>query len=228
MVGQVAAVNAHRLHRDALGRQPMRQRYQLPGGCLGVVGVDQQRDRLRVRAGKVLKGLGLARMYLNEGVGHGAKQRDAPVQAGQHGGGAVKAGQVAGPRRQQAGLGAMGTAQPEIHQLQHRCHQPGARRLRCHQRLVLQQVDDAGLHQLRLRQGRHHAQHRFIGKKHRALGQGVHRALEAQQAQRLDEAAMEAPGARQPGQLGLAQAGAFQKIQHLLQPGRHQELALLG
>ncbi len=53
--GEIAAVDAHGAHRDAVGLELRRQRDHLAGRRLGVVGVDQQGQVLAPRAGEVLE-----------------------------------------------------------------------------------------------------------------------------------------------------------------------------
>ena len=156
---------------------------------------------------------------------HGAEQRDAPTHAGQHVGGAAEAGEVAGARRQQPGLGAVGAAQAEIHQQFARRRQPHARRLGGDQGLELQQVDEARLDQLRLRQRRDDAQDRLVGKNTVPSGMACTSPVKRRSGSESTKRLVKAPAAGQPVQLLGGEAQVFEKIQHLFQPRRHQEIA---
>src|SRR5882757_1228223 len=85
----------------------------------------------------------------------------------------------------EAGLGAVRGAQAKIGQHLVRRRQHHARRLGRDQRLEVQDVDQARLDQLRLRQRRGDAQQRFIGKADAALGDGVHVAGKAKRREIL-------------------------------------------
>ena len=74
----------------------------LSGTRFGIVGVDQQRRVVGMRAGEVEKRVGLAFMRLNEGMRHGSESRDAVAPAGEHRRAAGEAGEVGGARREQA------------------------------------------------------------------------------------------------------------------------------
>ena len=152
VVGKVSAVDPHALNVDTVARQLVGQRDQAAGRRLGIEGVDQHRCRPGMGTGEILERVGFAVMGLHKSMGHGAKQRNTPFQAGQHSRAAVQTGEVAGARRQQTGLSAVGAAQPEVDQQFVWRGQPQPCRLGRHHRLELQQIDDACLDQLRLGQ----------------------------------------------------------------------------
>ena len=162
---------------------------------------------------------------LDEGVGHGARQGDAPAHPRPHVRGPVEAGDVAGPRREQGGLGAVGAAHAEVRQHLVPGGQPHPGRLRGDQGLELQQIDETGLHQLGLAQGRHDPQEGLVGKEDRALGQGVDLAGEAQVGEGIDERLVKAPAVGEPLQLIGGKAQAFEIVEGLFQTRRHQEIA---
>ncbi len=90
--------------------------------------------------------------------------------AGEYRRGAVEAGDVARARRHQPGFRAVGAAQPEIdHELAGSCEH-ATRRLRRHQRLEIQNVDQARFDELRLRKRRRDPHDRFIAEERDALG----------------------------------------------------------
>ena len=205
--------------------QARRQRHDFSRGGFGVVGVEQQHEIVRPRAGKSFERRHLVVERLDEGMRHGAVERDAEHFAGQHRGGAGETGEVARPRRHQSGLGAMGPAQPEIDQHFVRRGEPHARRLGGDQRLKMQNVDQPRFDELRLRQRRGDAQDRLVGEEHRAFGHGVHVAAETEVAQIIEQVLLEPAGALQPGDLVRREAKVLQKIERLLQPGRQQKSA---
>ena len=84
-------------------------------------------------------------------------------------------------------------------------------------------VDQSGLDQLRLRQRRGDAQDRLVGKEHRALRHGMHVAGEAQGGKIVEHPLSEAAAAFEPGDVLLRKTQRFEKIERLLEPGRHQE-----
>jgi len=132
---------------------------------------------------------------------------------------------VAGPRGQQAGLGAVGPAQAEVDERLARAGQHHARGLGGDHGLEVQQVDQPALDQLRHRQRRGDPQDRLVGKEHRALGHGVDRTGEAQIGQIIQEILAEAPGADQPFELVRQRPQVLQELQRLREPGGHQEAA---
>ncbi|OIQ74721.1 hypothetical protein GALL_436230 [mine drainage metagenome] len=228
MLAEVAAVDAHAVDEQSVTRQSRGQRDDLVRGRLGVVGVDQQGRRSRVRAHEVGEGLLLVVVRLHVRVRHRAVQRDVPAHAGEHCRAAVEAGQVAGARRQQRRFGPVGAAHAEVDQQRVAGGQPHARCFRCDQGLVLQQVDHARFDQLRFAQRRDHAQDGFVGEERRALGHRVDVAAETQLGQTVDEAAVESGLMAQPVEFGAVEAQLLEHFQHLLEPGREQEIAPRG
>ena len=76
-------------------------------------------------------------------------------------------------------------------------------------------------------QRRDDAQDRLVRKEWRALGQGGDLAGEAQRRQRIDEVPSEAATARQPRKLLFSEMKGFKIVEHLLQPGGNEEIAVL-
>ena len=110
VAGEVARVDAHRLDSDPRRRQPGRHLDHPLCALLRVVGVDKQDHVVRLGAGKGLEGAHLAHVCLHIRVGHGAEDRDCEARRGEGGGAAVEAGEVAGARREQGCLTAVGAA----------------------------------------------------------------------------------------------------------------------
>ena len=131
--------------------------------------------------------------------------------SGKHGRGAGEAGDVARPRRHQAGLGAVRAPQAEIdqHLVRRRQHHP--RRFGGDQGLKMQNVDQPRFDQLRLRQRRGDPQDRLIGEEHRALGHGMHVAGEAQRGEIIEQVVPEAAGALEPVDFGRARNAAISR-----------------
>ncbi|GBD41042.1 hypothetical protein HRbin39_00417 [bacterium HR39] len=225
VLGEIARVDAHAVDADAFRGELRRELHHLPGGALGVVGVDQEHHRLRPGAGEVEEGLGLVLVGLDEGVGHGAEDGDPEDRLGRHGGGAGEADDVGGPRGEQSGLRAVRPAQAEVDERASRRRQHHARRLAGDQRLEVQQVDDARFQELRHRQRGSDPQDGFVGEDHRALGHGVHVAGKAPPGEELDGGFGKAAALAQPAQLPFAEAGRFQELHHLFEAGSDQEVA---
>jgi hypothetical protein len=144
-----------------------------------------------------------------------------PKRAPPHGGGAGEAGEVAGPRRQQPGLGAVRAAQAEVDQRPARRGEHAARRLAGDQRLQVHQVQHPALDQLRLAQRRAHAQQRLVGKNTVPSGiastSPVKRSRAASRERRL-----EAPAGGEPVELVVGKA---QRQQVLEPPARARRRA---
>src|SRR5262249_4042134 len=75
--GQVAAVETHTGDRNARSLEPGSERDHFARGRLGVVGVDEQDQIFRPRAGETLERLRLIVVYLDVGMRHRAENRDA-------------------------------------------------------------------------------------------------------------------------------------------------------
>ena len=125
-----------------------------PRPALGVVGVDQKRRVLGARAGESQERQGFVVVRLDERVGHGAVDRHPESRLRERGRRAGEAGEIAGPRREQAGLGAVRPTQTEVDERLAGGRQDHARRLGGDQGLEVQDVDQPALDQLRHRQGR--------------------------------------------------------------------------
>ncbi len=223
--GEVAAVDAHAADRDAVGFEARRQLHHFARALLGVVGVDQQDDALGPRAREILERGHLVVVHLHERVRHGADDRHAVAFAGEHIGGAGKAGDVAGARRIQSGLGAMRGAQAEIGQDFSRRRQHHARGFRRDQRLEVQNVDEARFHQLRLRQRRGDADQRLVGKAHGAFRDRVHVAGETEGGKIVEQIVAKAPGAFEPIDLGGGEPQRFEIVERVVEAGGEQKAA---
>ena len=127
----------------------------------------------------------------------------------------------------QARLRAVRAPQAKINQLLAPRDQHAARRLGGDERLEMDQVHQPRLDQLRLRHGRRHAQDWLVGKEDRALGHGMHVAAEAPSLEVLREFRRKKPAARDPLELLWPEARLLQKIEGLLEAGRHHEVAVL-
>ena len=194
-------------------------------GALGVVGVDQQRRVARTRPHEGLECARLVGMGLHVRVCHRAEQGNAERAARGDGRGAREPGEIGGPRRQQAGFGAVCAAQAEVDQ-----HAPGRRqraadRLAGNERLEVQQVDRSALHQLRLAKRRGDAHDRLVGEEHRAFGHRVDVAGERELGERIDERSVEAPARREPRQVVRVEVKRRQVVDELGEPRGHEEAA---
>jgi hypothetical protein len=87
------------------------------------------------------------------------------------------------------------------------------------------EVDEARLHQLRLRQRRDDAQQRLVGEHDLALGHGIEVAGEAEPGERAQEGRREALLRLQPDDLVVAEGGVLQEVDRLLEAGGDQEVA---
>ena len=160
--------------------QSRRQFDHFARALFGVVGVDQKDHALRPRAREIFECGHFVAMHLYVGVRHGADNRHAVALAGQHIGGAGKAGEVTRPRRVKRGLGAVRGAQTEIGEDFARRRQHHARGLGGDQRLEMQDVDEARFDQLCLRQRCGNADQRLVWETNAAFGNRVHVAGEAE------------------------------------------------
>ena len=224
VVRKVAAVEPHALDANALGAQPRRERHRLLGRRLGVVRVQQEDDVIRQIAGVTKKRLGLVVVRLHEGMRHRAVHRDAEAQVRQDGRGARHPRQVGGARREETGLRAMGTAQPEVDQELAGRDEHGARRFRGDERLEVEEVHEPRLHELGLGDGGRHPHDRLVGEENRALRHGVHVAREAERRKVIDEGRIEAPAAPHPVELLGVEAESLEVLDELLEARRHQEV----
>jgi len=121
-LAEVAAVEAHRLHRYAATAQG----HHLVRRAQRVVGVDEQRQAMGMDAGEIAEGRGLVVVGLDERVRHRAGEGNPEETAGLDRRRGVESRDVAGARGEQAGLGALRAAQSEVHERRG----PAARRQR--------------------------------------------------------------------------------------------------
>ena len=188
MRGKVAAIQPDGCDRDMFGRQFGREPGHDAGCAFGVIGVDQQGECGRPDAGESFECGRFIIVRLDEGMSHGAEDRDAELAMRGDGRRAGEAGQVAGARGQQTGFGTMGPAKSEVDKLlaRHRQHHPSCGR--GDQGLEMDKVDQPALDQLRFGQWRRDPDHGFVGKEHRALRHGVDITGKAQACQAVDKA----------------------------------------
>src|SRR6516164_9818674 len=116
VLAEVAAVDTHTGDRNSFRRQSWCQGHDTPRGALGVVGIDQQDETLRVRARKMLKGQRLIVVRLDKGMRHRPVDRDAECNPGGYRRRPAEAGDITRPRGEHPGLGAMRSSQTIINQ----------------------------------------------------------------------------------------------------------------
>src|SRR5215510_14644230 len=114
VVGQITTVDTHPLHDDALVLPAGGHGDDLYSCSLRVIGVEQQKDVIRLNVGKVVEGLNLVVMGFDERVCHSAIYWDAKRLARCHRGRPGNPGQIGGTGGQQTGLGAMRTPKPKV------------------------------------------------------------------------------------------------------------------
>src|SRR5579864_3381084 len=90
----------------------------------------------------------------------------------------------------------------------------------------MQDIDEAGLDQLRLGQVRRDPQDGFVLEKQRPLRHRVNVAAEAQDGEIVDQTRVEAARLLKPIKLVMRETQRFQKIKRLFEPCGHEELAL--
>src|SRR3989441_7117693 len=91
------------------------------------------------------------------------------------------------------------------------------------QRLKMEEIDQAGLHQLRLRERSRHAQDRLVWKEDGPFWHGVHVAREAELCQGFHQRRAEATPLGDPVQLPRRKAQGFPIAQGLVEAGRNQK-----
>ena len=223
-VGQVTAVQADAHRLVALGAQLVKD---LDGvghaGLERVVGVHQQQAAGGEHLGVLAEGGDLVREGHHPAVGVGARDGNVVHLAGEHVAGALAAADDGRARTVDARVGALGTAQAELH------HRAALRRLHHaaglggDQRLVVDDVQERRLHQLRLEDGRGHADQRLAREHDGALRHGVHVAVEFKVAKLVQEVLVEDAQAPQVAQRLLVEAQVLQILDQLLQ-ARHDRV----
>jgi hypothetical protein len=118
--------------------------------------------------------------------------------------------------------------QSEIDQEFSRCGEQHARCLGRDQRLIMQQIDNSGFNELRLRQRRGYAQDRLVGKKYRTLGHCMHVPAEAEVGKSVEQRISEAPGRGKPIDVLGREPQPFQVIEDLFEPGCDQKSPSAG
>ena len=176
----IAGIEPHAADRDAGRLKPRRQRHDFAGRGLGVVGVEQQHEIVRPRLRERGKCRGLVVERLDEGMRHGAVERDAERASGLAPSRCRRSRRVACPRGHQPGLGAVRAPHAEIDQTLPGAASMHARRLGGDQHLKVQDLIRRDFDELRLRQRRGDAQDRLVGEEHRAFAHGVDVAGEAE------------------------------------------------
>ena len=215
---EIAAVEPHALDPDASRCELRRDARNATCALHRVVGVDEQHCVSGKRLREIDESLLFVVVRLHERVCHRAEYGDAEARRGVRGSRSCKADNERGTRRQRAGLGAVCAPQPEVDQRTTAGGQHRARRLRRDHRLEMNQVQDARLEPLRLRDRRHHAQQRLVGKANGAFGHRPHVAGEAQLGQPVGETRCERPAALDPLEFGRIEARLFDEVEHLLEP----------
>ena len=167
----------------------------------------------------------LAVVRLDKGMRHRAVHGYAEESCRKHGRGAREAGEVRSARREHAGFGAMRAPQAEVDQQLARRGERATRGLRGDDGFEVQQRDEPGLDQLRLRQRCADPQDRLLGKEHGALGHRVDVPGEAQLRQVLENAVVETRALPQPIEFVAGEMQVFQEFERLLESRRHQEIA---
>ena len=92
----------------------------------------------------------------------------------------------------------------------------------------MQERNKPGLDELRLGQRRGHAQNRLVRKERGAFGHGVDIPREPELREPVDEFAGEARAAREPVELVRGKTQVLEKLEHLLESGRDEEIARRG
>ena len=215
MVGQVTAIEPHAFDGDSLLFQTGGQRHHLARRRLRVVGVEQEDDVPGLRGSKMLKRRDFVLMGQHERVGHRAVQGNAKEHACLHGGCPGKAGQVTRSGCEEPGFRPVGATQAEIHQRFPCGHEDRPSGLGRNEGLEVEEIDQSGLDQLRLRQRGGDPHDRLLREEDGPFRHCVHIAGEAQAFQVLHERAAEAAALGQPFQFFCRDVQVFQVVQQL-------------
>ena len=154
--------------------------------------------------------------------------RDAEELARQYVGGGVGAPDERRARSAQPTVRALRAAQAELHHVVVLGGQADAGGLGGHEGGVVERVEDGGLQQLCLRQGRLHPQQRLLREDHGSLRYREHGALRPERAQEIDESGIERAERRQIGQVLFGEVQTFHQIQQLFQAGGDGEAVVRG
>ena len=101
MLAEVAAVDTHtRMAVIPCAARRGPSATTASRGTLGIVGIDQEDEALRMRAGEMLEGEGLGIMRLDKGMGRRAIDGDAEFERGRYRCRAAEPGDVAGASRE--------------------------------------------------------------------------------------------------------------------------------
>jgi hypothetical protein len=159
----------------------------------------------------------------HEGVRHRAEQRNRQLAAGQHIRRAAEAREVGRPRRQQAGVVSVRAPQAEVDEQLAGRRQYGPHRLRCDDRLKVDEVEELRLDELRFGDRRRHAQDRLIGKEDGALRKRIDVAAETEGAQPFEQPRVEPAERAESAQIVVREAQFLQEGDSLRQAGRYEK-----
>ena len=217
---EVAGVEPHRLGHDPGDVGGLAGG---PGAGEGVVRVDQERRSVGVVAHEGAERLDVGREREHVAVRHRARRRDAPQVAGSDGGGGGAAADIGRAGREQARVGAVRAAEPEVD------HRPPARgaddpgRLRGDHGLKVHLVQQERLGQLAGQAAALDAQQRLAGVDDRPLGHRVDAALEPQRRQMAQQRVADGARAAQVVHRLRTEPEARQVLAGPLEAGRDQE-----
>src|SRR5918997_4604665 len=122
----------------------------------------------------------------------------------------------------------MSAAQAKIHEQFARRGEYQASRLGGDQSLEMDQIDKPGFNQLRLWQGRHDTQHRFIGEEHRPFRHRLDIAGKLERCQVIDESRFESSAALDPIEFLGCKTEPLEKRERLLETCNQQEITAVG
>ena len=235
-VGEVARVQPDAREPVAPCAQSLARRDRVAHAGQRVVRVHEEHDVVGQRVGVGRERRRLVLEGHDPTVRVGPAHRDAVAHPRQDVGRGPDPAHEGGPGRGQRPVGTLRAAQPELQHLVAVRRQTHARRLRGHEALEVEQVEQVRFQKLSLPERPAHAQDRLAGKDGRALRHGVHVAGERPRpaGQRADKPVVEeglavvaAQGA-QVGQLLRGVAPARQQVHRLAQARRHREPAPEG
>ena len=167
-------------------------------------------------------------------MGVSPAQRNAEELAGEDVGSRDASPDVGGAARGERAVDALGAAQSE---LQYRIPVGGGAdsgRLRGHQGLKVDHVEQRSLQQLTLEEGAGYPEHRLVRKDHRTLGHCVDIEAEVQLAEMSEKLPIEERLAvvsgegGEEGQIVFLEAQVAEEVQHVGQPRRHRVPASEG
>ena len=137
--------------------------------------------------------------------------------------GAAEPGEIARPRCQQAGLGAVRPPQAIIDKPLAWSNEHHSRGLGRDHGLKMEQIDEPGFDKLRLRQRGGHANNRLVGKEQGTFGHGIDIPGKAKRFEIVQETVGEWPEAGNRRNVIRAKGNRFEELQHLSEPRCHQK-----